>query len=682
MLSRALAALALAASLAPAPPLAAQAPGGPQQCVRCHGSREFLLGVADDAAIGAGLVVTHADLSGGPHAGQACGSCHLGVQSYPHDPAAARTVECRRCHQEAFRQWRRGVHRGEHEGDTARASCVDCHGGHEIARSGFLPTAAGRAAMRRACIQCHQGPVQSALRDVHADSVACTSCHGTHDMRPVPDHATRFIDTDLARACSQCHREEAATYWRDVHGATAARQATGAAPLAPQPAATCVSCHGEHGIRHAADPGWRFAVADACMGCHEEEARTFRDNYHGQASRVGSLKAAECADCHTAHRVLPASDTASSVADGHRLATCRQCHTAANENFVGYEPHADPTDRARYPLLFWVWSFMNSVLFGTMAVWGMHTLMWYRRSWRERKEHGSHRGKSEPMDAALRGRGPLVWRFGTVFRIVHALIIATFFVLVLTGLPLRFSCAPWAPQVMTWLGGVSSAGLIHRTAGAVVFGYFGLYAVHVTLRLLKTRNVVGAVHGKDAIIFDLRDLRDIIAMVKWFGHRGPMPRFRRYSYMEKFDYFAELWGVGVIGFTGLMLWQPEFFSRIFPGFAFNIAIIVHSYEAMIATAFIFTIHFFNVHLRPDKFPLDGVMYHGRATMDYMEEEHADLADELRFRIAGQPVSERPVTDAPAPPPSRAMNVFASFSGMALLAIGLGLIALIMWGSLC
>ena len=95
-----------------------------------------------------------------------------------------------------------------------------------------------------------------------------------------------------------------------------------------------------------------------------------------------------------------------------------------------------------------------------------------------------------------------------------------------------------------------------------------------------------------------------------------------------------------------------------------------------------SLHYFNVHLRADKFPLDAVMLHGRATMDYMEEEHPELADELRFKLAGQPVSAAPVTDAPAPPPSRTMNIFASVSGLALLAVGLGLIALIMWGSLC
>lgn len=682
MLNRVVAALTVLVAVAA--PSAAQAP---RECDRCHGSREFLLQVAGEEPVGAGLVVTRADLSGGPHARTSCSSCHLGVQSYPHEPMTARTVACSRCHATQDSLWRRGVHRPVST-DSARATCVDCHGGHEVARSGFLPTSAGRRTMRAACVRCHEQPVRTAARDVHADSIACTQCHGTHDMRPVPDHATRFIDVTLARACSQCHDGVARTYWRDSHGSLAVRQASGAAPIGPEPAATCISCHGEHGIRRADDPAWRFAVADACTRCHEDYGRTFRDSYHGQASSVGSLEAAECADCHTAHSVLPRTDTLSSVAPRNRLATCRQCHSSAGTNFAGYLPHADPTDRARNPLLFYVWAFMTTVLFGTMTVWGIHTLLWYRRSLKDRRERRARTPArpgprpAVPLDAALRGEGPLVWRFGAMFRVVHAMIIATFFVLVITGLPLRFSCAAWAPDLARLLGGVERAGLIHRIAGAFVFGYFALYAAHVTVRLLRTRNVRGTLLGPDSILFSTRDLRDVVSMFRWFLGRGPLPRFERYSYMEKFDYFAELWGVGVIGFTGLMLWMPELFSRIFPGVLFNVAIIVHSYEAMIATAFIFMIHFFNVHLRPDKWPLDAVMLHGRATMHYMKEEHPALAERLEPLVKVMPVSHRAVTDAPAPPPSPSLSLFAAVTGLALLGVGLALIGLIMWGSLC
>ena len=319
-----------------------------------------------------------------------------------------------------------------------------------------------------------------------------------------------------------------------------------------------------------------------------------------------------------------------------------------------------------------------------MVVWGTHTLLWYRRTSLDRRRQGAHPGPKGPtaLDSALRGGGPYVWRFNLVFRVIHALIVATFFVLVVTGLPLRFSCAAWAPSLMRLLGGATRAGSFHRAAGAVVFGYFGLYVAYLTWRVWKAPGSWRRWFGAESVILGLQDARDMWAMVKWFFGRGPQPRFGRYSYMEKFDYFAELWGVGAIGFTGLMLWQPVFFARFFPGILFNVAIIIHSYEAMIATAFIFTIHFFNVHLRPDKWPLDAVMFTGRATVHYMEAEHPRIAERIWERAAAQPPSPRPVVDMPAPPPPRWMNVVGAAGGLLLLGIGLVLIGLIMWGSLC
>jgi cytochrome b subunit of formate dehydrogenase len=660
-------------------------------CVRCHGSREFLLNAAGNQNVGANLVVTRATLSGGPHAQVACSACHTGVTAFPHEPSAALRVRCARCHAPQDSAWRRGVHGPHGVEGLPRATCVDCHGGHDVARQGFLPTAAGRAAMRQACAKCHAAQVASSRRDVHADTIPCTSCHGPHDMRPVPDPATHDLDVGIARHCGACHVAESSSYWKDIHGRTAQAQAGSASPLGPDTAATCISCHGEHGIRRANDPTWRFAVADACMHCHGAYGRTYRDSYHGQASRVGSRKAAECADCHTPHNVRPASDPLSSVAPANELRTCRQCHSAARGKFAGYLPHANPRDPHKNPVLFLVWAFMNTVLTGTMVVWGTHTLLWYRRTLLDRRRRraagaapGPHEaaGAATPMDAALRGTGPFVWRFNLLFRVVHALIVATFFVLVITGLPLRFSCAAWAPGLMRVLGGATRAGLAHRTAGMFVFGYFALYAAYVTWRGWQRRGRIGDWFGDESIVFRPKDLRDAVAMVKWFLGRGPQPRFGRYSYMEKFDYFAELWGVGAIGFTGLMLWQPEFFGRFFPGILFNVAIIVHSYEAMIATAFIFTIHFFNVHLRPDKWPVDAVMFTGRATLQYMEEEHPLVAERIGAGVRQVAPSARAVVDQPAPAPRRWMHVVGAAGGLALLGVGLVLIGLILWGSLC
>ncbi|MEK7667573.1 MAG: cytochrome b/b6 domain-containing protein [Gemmatimonadota bacterium] len=675
--------LLLTAALAAAPITAA---GGqtPISCERCHGSREFLsLAARGGAEIPESLVVTRSALNRDRHLGVPCSGCHTQVTGFPHDASRARIVNCARCHIAQDTLWRTSVHGTQGRG-APRAPCQACHGSHRPPIAGFMRTAEGRVAMRAACTNCHADAVQRELADVHVDSVACTRCHGEHDIRPVPDPATHDIDVALARTCSTCHPQVAETYWRDVHGTTAARQARAQAAPA-QAAATCVSCHGVHGIRRASDPGWRRDVVGNCTGCHAAYGGTFADSYHGQATTVGSRAAAKCEDCHTPHNIRRTTDPLSSVSAGNRLATCRRCHTDASGRFAGYLPHANPRDRGANPLLFWVWLFMNSVLFGTMVVWGAHATIWFVRSWQERRtrEAAAHaHGAKVPMDSALRGGPPYVWRFNVMFRIIHALIVVTFFVLVTTGLPLRFSCAAWAPGLMAFLGGAELAGRVHRYTGLVMFGYFGMYVVYMTLRLARAPRKLDLLHGPNSILPHVQDLRDVVAMVKYFFRKGPHPRFGRFSYMEKFDYFAETWGVLAIGFTGLMLWFPEFFGRFFPGILFNVAIIIHSWEAMIATAFIFTIHFFNVHLRPEKWPLDAVMFTGRASLEYMLEEHPLMAERIAHQVRTEPVSLKAIADKPAPPPPKWMNFMGAFIGLFLLGWGLVLIGLILWGSLC
>jgi len=680
--------LAVALVLAAAP-AAAQAPSrtGTQapSCERCHGSLEFLRQSVGGLEVAESLVVTRAHLARDEHALVPCASCHPRADRFPHEPGAARQVTCLPCHIAQDTLWRNSVH-GPHGTGDVNARCQDCHGSHRPPIAGFLHSPAGREAMRRACERCHEEAVQTSTVGVHADTVACVSCHGTHNIRPVFDEATHGVDIAVSRNCSRCHAKQADTYWRDIHGRTAAAQAAGTRDMLPDTAATCINCHGEHGIRRHDDPTWRLAVADRCSTCHPRYGSSYRDSYHGQANRVGSHAAAECHDCHTAHNVLPAGDTGSSVAPAHRTRTCRTCHANANDNFVGYRPHANPRDRASNPLLFWVWAIMNTLLFGTMVVWGTHAAIWFFRNWQERRKKlaafEALHGHRAPMDSALRGGPPFVWRFNTIFRVIHAMIIVTFFLLVITGLPLRFSCAVWAPGLMGLLGGAERAGTIHRITGAAMFGYFFVYVAYVLVRLARSKDRLGVVYGQDAILFKVQDLKDVVAMMKYFFGKGPHPRFGRYSYMEKFDYFAELWGVFAIGFTGLMLWMPELFAQVFPGILFNIAIIIHSYEAMIATAFIFTIHFFNVHLRPEKFPLDAVMFTGRMSLAYLEEEHPLVAERIEHHVRTAPVSEQARIDQPAPPPQQWMNIVGAVTGMFLLAVGLVLIGLILWGSLC
>ncbi|MEJ2312384.1 MAG: hypothetical protein P8Y21_12695 [Gemmatimonadales bacterium] len=279
----------------------------------------------------------------------------------------------------------------------------------------------------------------------------------------------------------------------------------------------------------------------------------------------------------------------------------------------------------------------------------------------------------EPIASSQRGEGPLLWRFTPLERTLHLLVIISFFGLVITGIPLQFSYAPWARGLVRVLGGFQVAAVIHRLSAIIIFCYFLTHIGYVAYRITRLRSLAEVkeyLFGPHSMVPGRKDLQDMIQQFKWYLGRSERPRFDRFSYMEKFDYWAVFWGVAIIGGSGLLLWFPESFARFLPGWVFNIAMIVHGEEAFLALGFIFTIHFFNVHMRPEKFPIDLVMFTGRATAEYMREEHP-----LEYERLEQ---EGKLKELEAPPVTRAFYLWAMGFGFTALALGLFLITLLIW----
>jgi cytochrome b subunit of formate dehydrogenase len=219
----------------------------------------------------------------------------------------------------------------------------------------------------------------------------------------------------------------------------------------------------------------------------------------------------------------------------------------------------------------------------------------------------------------MTGEPRLIQRFTPSQRLLHLVMFVCFFGLSITGLPLFFSGSDWARAITRSIGGSGAAGALHRLFAFGILVVFATHIVDLARRLLVKREG-GLLWGPSSMVPQPSDARQFWQHLRWFVGRGPRPKFDRYTYWEKFDYWAVFWGMFIIGGSGLLLWFPQFFARVLPGWVYNVALLVHGEEALLATAFIFAIHFFNSHFRPEKFPMDMVMFTGRVSEDDLKHE--------------------------------------------------------------
>lgn len=226
--------------------------------------------------------------------------------------------------------------------------------------------------------------------------------------------------------------------------------------------------------------------------------------------------------------------------------------------------------------------------------------------------------------------GKHILRFSRLNRALHVLMIISFMILSLTGMSLKFSYTGWAKVLSRFFGGFESAGYWHRFAAVIMIIVFFTHLIDlIRVKKKEFKSWKSLLLSQNSMLFNKKDWNDFKGSIKWFVGKGPRPEYGRWTYWEKFDYFAVFWGMFVIGSSGMTLWFPEFFTNFFPGWIINVTTIIHSDEALLATGFIFTVHFFNTHLRPEKFPMDIVIFSG---MVPLEEFKLDRPDEYKIMV--------------------------------------------------
>jgi hypothetical protein len=396
-----------------------------KDCMSCHANPAL------KARDGRSMAVKADEVASSKHVKVACSQCHSQVQASLKRPCETITsrVDCTSCHAEIGQQYQASRH-GKllASGDTNAPSCKECHGRHGILGKTNPASATFPINVPNLCARCHrhgqkaavrlaadqQGQVEGYVESIHGKGLAesgltvtatCTNCHTAHRVQPPSDPTSSVARANIPATCGACHHGIQEQFERSVHY-TLVGKTSKELPV-------CADCHSAHTIKRTDEEGFKLDIMAKCGRCHAEIARTYFDTYHGKVSQLGYTKTAKCYDCHGAHDIMAVSDPRSHLSRENVVKTCQRCHPGATRRFAGYLTHATHHDPAKYPWLYWTFWGMTSLLVGTFAFFGLHTLLWLPRALqmkRERSRRGAQHGAAPeappPAAGAAGEEGP------------------------------------------------------------------------------------------------------------------------------------------------------------------------------------------------------------------------------------------------------------------------------------
>lgn len=597
-------------------------------CADCHAESAHGTPFADD--------IEHST-----HAGFECLDCHQDRGTFPHveDPDfSAGQDGCGTCHFEAMEVYT--AHgKAEVGSNEDIPECSDCHGAHDVLRSDISRSRTHPMNLPATCGVCHEDlnlttkyeilvdqPIQVYESSVHGQAsqggvyvaATCNDCHSTggsaHRILS-PGHPESAINHfNIPETCSKCHKGVANDFMEGIHGKLVARGETDA-PI-------CTTCHGEHGILSSDDP--RSPVAPAhvaemtCSPCHESarlndkygvaagRLSSFIDSYHGLKSKAGDTHVANCASCHGVHRILPSTDPESSIYPENLQATCGECHPGISAELASAPIHDVTGGGLRSTASDIVERIYIVVIVVTIGLMIIHWLI----------------DLSRHIRLMMRKR-PVVRRMSLNEVWQHAFLMVTFVVLVISGFSLRFSESWFARLFFGWDGGFGYRGLVHRVA-AILFTFTVVWHLVYLLVTLRGRTFL-----KD-MIPTIEDGKQLLHRMSFaLGMREDAPRFGRFSYVEKMEYWALIWGTFVMLLTGFMLWFDNLIVQFIPKGLLDVALVVHYWEAWLATLAILVWHLYSTVYSPDVYPMNPSWITGYMPEDMYKHEHAAHFEDAR-----------------------------------------------------
>jgi len=556
----------------------------------------------------------------------ACQSCH-GDHHEVASAAHLAPAKCASCHADEVKEFRQSIHgQAAAAGDPDAPNCVSCHGpAHQIQPSSDAASTIAKKNLPDTCASCHSNqhflarhkipfahPVELYRQSVHGRAVVdgdgaaatCSDCHGSHGILPARDARSKVNHFNIPATCGECHDEITKTYLESVHG-----QAMNAGE---QGAPVCSDCHGEHLILGPKEQGSLVNASrvsmTTCGRCHSDERLALRynlpadrvpsyaDSYHGLASRGGSQSVANCASCHGVHNIFRSADPRSTVNAANLSRTCGACHAGAGEHFVIGPVHVRTTTGPAPPVVKWVrWTYLTLIPL-TLGFMIVHNLLdFLAKLIRRQPRHET---------------GAQVSRMNRNFRIAHWGVILSFPTLVFTGFALKYPETWWARPLLLWEAHLAFRGIVHRTAAVVLVAATVYHVIHLAV-VRRDRLFL------KAMVPELKDATDLVRVFSYnLGLTKIEPRFAKFNYAEKLEYWAFLWGTAVMTASGLLLWFNNFTLRYFPKWVSDAATAVHYYEALLATFSILLWHFYMVIFDPLVYPMDTAWLNGKVPADH------------------------------------------------------------------
>ncbi|MFH0908844.1 MAG: cytochrome b/b6 domain-containing protein [bacterium] len=602
--------LVIVALLSSAPFCAAQ---DDRLCLACHNDPENDM-VFDTNA-----------LPHSAHAEIACIDCHADLEGLKEDHGDVKRVDCSGCHEDEVTAYRQSEH-GKAVGDgvTEAASCADCHGKpHGMLSSAVSNAPSHYSQIPRTCGECH-GKLEIMARyttrrgnavfdysnSVHGlvlahegkHAAVCTDCHGEHAIHRGTAPASTMFWQRIPQTCGACHEEISTKYALSVHGVAVAE--------GKREAPVCTDCHGEHTI--AAVEKFRSSVGSAhisetCGQCHGAERISTRyslpggvfDSYmrsfHGLASQIGGVAAANCASCHGYHGILPSTDPASSINAANLPTTCGKCHPKIGTR-VGtedYRVHAPPGAAPGKPVIVNIVA-TTYIIVIILVVGGMiaFNLLDYT-------------AKARTHIRAVRADPDAELRLTPWLRAQHALLVITFIILAYSGFVHKYPNGWWSWPFQMIDDGSYWRGLTHRIAGWI---FTALFAFHLMALFGTARGRAYLLHLKP-LAHDVTDT--LLCVGRNLGYRKETLPHRRFNFAEKAEYWALVWGSVVMIVTGIMLIFTSETLRLLPQIWLEVAQVVHYYEAVLATLAIVVWHFYWVIFDPHEYPMNPAWMIGK-----------------------------------------------------------------------